>query len=144
MNAYGPVTANVIERDLSLWYLTIKVDKGSADGVKAGDPVVGAGGLVGDVSQVGPNFSVVTEITSDKFAAAALVEDAAGDTGELVPDVGNPNELLLTTLPPHAQISYGQQVVTAGFKDSTNPKLQDPCTRLTSRSARCRAPTRTP
>jgi rod shape-determining protein MreC len=125
VNAYGPVSADVIGRDLSLWWETIEVDKGSADGVQVGDPVVGPGGLVGNVATVGPNFSTVSEITSDKFAVAALVEDSAGDTGMLQPAVGNPNQLLLTSLNPHAQIAYGQQVVTAGFKDNTDPKLRD-------------------
>lgn len=123
VNAYAPVTADVIGRDLSLWYQTVEVDKGSADGVRQGDPVVGPGGLVGDVSQVGPNYSVVSEITSDKFAVTALVEDSAGDTGELQPAVGNPPQMLLTSLSAHAQVLTGQEVVTAGFKDASNPAL---------------------
>lgn len=125
LNAYAPVTADVTGRDLALWWEHIEVDKGSADGVRAGDPVVGPGGLVGDVSSVGVNYSIVSEVSYDKFAAAALVEDSAGDTGELVPAVGNPNQLLLTTLPPHAQINSGQVVVTSGFKDNTDPKIHD-------------------
>ena len=123
VNSYSPVAANVIGRDPGLWFQTIEVDKGSSDGVHLRDPVVGPGGLVGDVSQVGPNFSIVTELTNDKFAASVLVEDAKGDPGVLVPAVGNPDQLLVTSLPPHAQISYGQEVVTAGFKDATNPAL---------------------
>jgi rod shape-determining protein MreC len=123
VNAYAPVTADVIGRDLSLWYQTVEVDRGSADGVHQGDPVVGPGGLVGDVSQVGPNYSVISEITSDKFAVTAMVEDSAGDTGELQPAVGNPPQMLLTSLPSHAQILAGQEVVTAGFKDAAHPAL---------------------
>jgi rod shape-determining protein MreC len=124
ISAYGPVTANVIERDPTLWYQTIEVDKGSADGVQLYDPVVGPGGLVGNVSDVGPNFSVVNLITNQKFAVTALVEDAAGDTGVLLPALGNVNQLLLTSLPSHAQINTGQQVVTAGFTDKVNPALR--------------------
>jgi rod shape-determining protein MreC len=125
VKAYAPVTASVIGRNLNLWDQTIEVDEGSSSGVQAGDPVVGPGGLVGDVSTVGSNYSIVSELTSDKFGVPATVEDSKGDTGLLEPAVGNPDQLLLTSLDPHAQISYGQQVVTAGFKDSTNPKLRD-------------------
>jgi rod shape-determining protein MreC len=125
LKAYSPVTGDVIGRDLNLWWEQIEVDKGSADGVAVGDPVVGPGGLVGDVSTVGANFSTVSEITSDRFAAAALVEDSAGDTGELVPAIGDPNQLLLTSLNPHAQIQPGQQVVTVGFKDNVDPRIRD-------------------
>ena len=45
-SAYHPVAANVIGRDPTLWYQTIFVDKGSADGVESGDPAIGDGALV--------------------------------------------------------------------------------------------------
>jgi rod shape-determining protein MreC len=125
LNAYSPVTADVTGRDLNLWWEQIEVDKGTADGVALGDPVVGPGGLVGDVSNVGANYSIVSEITSNKWAAAALVEDSAGDTGQLQPAIGNPNQLLLTSLNPRAQINPGQVVVTSGFKDGTDPRIHD-------------------
>lgn len=125
VRAYKPVTAGVIGRNLNLWDQTIEVDQGSSAGIRDGDPVVGPGGLVGDVSTVGANYAIVSEITSDKFGVAAMVEDARGDTGLLEPAVGDPDQLLLTSVPSTAPIAYGQQVVTAGFKDSTNPKITD-------------------
>jgi rod shape-determining protein MreC len=124
LSAYSPMAASVIERDPVLWYQTIQVDKGFDDGVRQGDPVVGSGGLVGDVAQVGSNFATVRLITDDKFAVAALVEDGSGDTGVLAPQVGEPNQLVLQSLPPHANIQYGQQVVTAGFRDPNNPSIE--------------------
>lgn len=122
ISAYSPLAANVIERDPTLWYQTVEVDKGSDDGVHVDDPVLGDRGLVGVVSQVGPNFAVVTELLAPKFAAAAMVEDGAGDTGVLVPAVGQPSQLMLQSLPSHANIQAGQQVVTAGFRSG---KLTD-------------------
>jgi rod shape-determining protein MreC len=118
--AYQKVTANVIEHDASLWYSQIEVDKGSGDGVHKDDPVVWEGALVGKVSQVGSNYSFVTLITDHTFAAAAQVQDQNGDQGVLVPDVGNPNALLLQGLQvPLGQSgpAVGQQVVTLGFKN---------------------------
>ncbi len=125
LDAYGPVTASVIGRDLSLWSETLEVGAGSSDGVKPSDPVVGPGGLVGDVSLVGPNYAIVSEITSPKFGAVGLVENSAGDTGLVEPAVGDPPELLLTSLPSSAEISVGQEVVTAGFVDSVKPGIRD-------------------
>ena len=116
ISAYQPVGAHVISRDPTLWYATIEVDKGSADGVHVDDPVIGDGALVGKVSTVAANVSVVTLITDHSYAVSAQVQDQYGDTGVLVPAVGNPNQLLLQYLPPRAPISAGQQVVTAGFK----------------------------
>jgi rod shape-determining protein MreC len=115
IDSYHPVAAHVISRDPTLWYETVEVDKGSEDGVHLNDPVIGDNSLVGDVTTVDPTVSIVTLITDHSFAAAAQVEDQAGDSGLLVPAVGNPNQMLLQDLPEHASIQPGDQVVTAGF-----------------------------
>ncbi len=116
INAFKPVSAQVISRDPTLWYATVEIDKGSDDGVSMNDPVVGDGALIGKISNVDPTVSIVTLITDHDSAVTAQVQDQYGDTGVLVPAVGNPNQLLLQYLPRHAPISVGQQVVTAGFK----------------------------
>jgi rod shape-determining protein MreC len=116
ISSYKPVGAQVISRDPTLWYLTVEVDKGSDDGVRVDDPVLGDGALVGKVSTVAPTVSIVTLITDHSSAVTAQVQDQYGDTGVLVPAVGSPNQLLLQYLPRHAPIQVGQQVVTAGFK----------------------------
>lgn len=123
IDTYEPVAADVIGRDPTLWYQTITIDKGSDDGVRFNDPVTGYGALVGKVTTVDPTVSVVTLITDHTFAVAAEVLDSSGDTGILVPAVGNPNQLLLQDLPGHAPIQPGQQVVTSGFKDGSLSSL---------------------
>ncbi len=124
--SYKPIAATVIGRDATLWYETIEVDKGSEDGVHDNDPVTGDGALVGKVTTVDPTASIVTLITDHTFAVTAQVQDGAGDTGVLVPAVGNPNQLILQYLPSRAQISVGQQVVTAGFKSGNLDSLFPP------------------
>jgi rod shape-determining protein MreC len=125
--AYQRLGADVIGRSASLWYETIEVDRGSSDGVHLNDPVIGNGALVGKVTEVGSNFSEVTLLTDHTFAVTAEVQDNAGDTGVLSPQVGNPNQLILSDLPKpgpnQAGPQVGQQVVTAGYKDPTNPAL---------------------
>ena len=122
LSTYHPVSADVILRDPTLWYQTLTVDKGSDDGVSLHDPVVGDGALVGEVTEVSPTVSVVTLITDHTLSVTARVLDANVDTGELVPAVGNPDELVLQYLqPPNpGQVQNGPQqgqlVVTAGFK----------------------------
>ncbi len=121
------VTADVITRDPTLWYAQIEVDKGSADGVALDDPVIGDDSLVGKVTTVGPTFSEVTLITDHSMSVTAQVIDQNNDTGELVPDVGDPNHLLLQDLPqynPSQQPpAVGDQVVTAGFKSGALESL---------------------
>jgi len=120
--SYRPVTADVTFRDPSLWYATVNVDKGTADGIRMNDPVTGDGALVGQVTAVGSNFSIVTLITDHTMAEAAQVEDPGSDTGVLVPAVGNPNQLVLQDLPRNASVQTGQIVNTVGFKAG---QLQD-------------------
>jgi rod shape-determining protein MreC len=122
LDSYKPVAANVIVRDPNLWYETIEVDKGSDDGVRVGDPVTGDGALVGNVTSVGSTYSIVTLITDHTMAVAAQVQDSAGDTGVLVPAVGNPSQLVLQYLPTTATVQVQEQVVTVGFR---SPSLRD-------------------
>ena len=119
IGSFSRVPADVIWHDPTLWYQQLEVDKGSDDGVRVDDPVLGDGALVGKVTSVGPTYSIVTLITDHTTQVAAQVQDQNGDQGLLVPDVGQPNQLLLQDL--QVQVgqsapSVGQQVVTLGFK----------------------------
>lgn len=124
ISSYHPVAAQVILRDPTLWYQTIGIDKGSDDGVRLHDPVLADGALVGEVTELSANASFVSLITDHTVSVTARVTDTNGDTGELVPAVGSPNQLLLQYLqPPNpGQIQNGPQqgqlVVTAGFKST--------------------------
>jgi rod shape-determining protein MreC len=129
LGSYGPVAAYVIGRDTLPWYDQIEIDRGSDSGVAVDDPVVGQDGLVGNVLAVTGSTSEVTLITSPKFAVGAMVEDTQGSSaqgyyGVLQPAVGNPDSLVLGSLPTTAQVSQGQDVVTSGFKDSGDPTIE--------------------
>jgi rod shape-determining protein MreC len=130
INTYQPVAGHVIERDATLWYTTIEIDRGADDGVHKEDPVLGDGALVGKVTTVAANVSFVTLITDHTFAVTAQVQDQNGDTGVLVPAVGDPTKLLLQSIANRqqaaGQISVGQQVVTAGFKSGPLDSLYPP------------------
>lgn len=123
---YRPVSADVTFRDPSLWYATVDVDKGTADGVRVGDPVTGDGALVGEVTVAGSDFSVVTLITDHTMAEAAQVADTSGDSGVLQPAVGNPSQLVLGYLPKYALVQVGQTVMTVGFKSGALQDLYPP------------------
>jgi rod shape-determining protein MreC len=109
-----PLTARVVGRSPTVWYSTVTIDKGSGDGVHVDDPVVGALGLVGKVTQTTPNSAQVTLITDADSAVTARVS-STGATGVVEPDVGNPNDLQLDYLERGTHIAEGDMVVTAGF-----------------------------
>ena len=60
IGAYGPVGARVFAQSSTVWYATVKIDKGSSDGLRDGMPVLDENGLVGTVSQTTRSASVVT------------------------------------------------------------------------------------
>ena len=122
ISAYRPVSANVIGKDPTLWYQQIEVDVGSSDGVRVNDPVIGEQGLVGDVSTAGSGYSIVTLLTDPEYAVGAEVLAGSNTyAGVLVPQAGNPTSLLLNGLSPQAGITQGDEVVTSGFIDPSNP-----------------------
>lgn len=109
-----PVAARVIVRSPTVWYSTIKVDKGSGDGVREGQPVVAAGGLVGKVTSVTGGTAEVTLITDASSAVSAQVMPN-GATGIVQPQVGDPEDLLLDFIPKGRRVTEGTTVVTSGF-----------------------------
>jgi rod shape-determining protein MreC len=126
LQSYGLKTANVIGEDPILWYKTITIDEGSSGGVKLYDPVVAPGGLVGDVTRLMPDESVVTLITAPNFSVGAMIESNQDSAGLLQPQVGNPNTLMLNDLPASAAngLSSKQLVVTSGFEDPNDPSIR--------------------
>ncbi|MFQ9393628.1 MAG: rod shape-determining protein MreC [Lachnospiraceae bacterium] len=52
---YDKVGARVIARDSDNWFNVFTIDKGSDDGIEVNNNVISNGGLVGIVTDVGPN-----------------------------------------------------------------------------------------
>ncbi len=124
LKQYGLKWANVIDRNSVVWYDTITINRGSDGGVSDHDPVIGDGGLVGDVTEVYPSASTVTLLTAPQFAVGAMVENTLEDSGVLRPAVGNPDTLVLSDLSTSAEVTTGQEVVTSGFQDSSDPSIR--------------------
>lgn len=68
------VGARVIGRPTDSWGGAIVVDRGTAKGVKIGDPVIAAGGLVGQVIEVSPLASKVRLITDPNSGVSVIVQ----------------------------------------------------------------------
>jgi rod shape-determining protein MreC len=70
----GSVGAHIIGRPTDSWEGIIIIDRGSADGVKDGTPVVAAQGLLGQVAVVSAHSSKVRLITDQSSGVAVLVQ----------------------------------------------------------------------
>lgn len=113
-DATEPLAARVIARSPTVWYSTLKIDRGSGDGVREDQPVIAAGGLAGKVTSVTGGTAEVTLITDAASAVTAQVMPE-GATGIVKPEVGKPDDLLLDFVQRGRQVREGATVVTSGF-----------------------------
>jgi rod shape-determining protein MreC len=109
-----PVTARVIARSPTVWFSSVKIDKGSNDGVRADQPVIASGGLAGKVTDVTGGTAQVTLLTDASSAVSAQVMPE-GANGIVKPEVGNPRDLLLDFVEKGRRVTEGTTVVTSGF-----------------------------
>ena len=122
IGAYGPVGARVFAQSSTVWYATVKIDKGSADGLRDGMPVLDENGLVGTVSQTTRSASVVTLITDHTSGVSARTISGRVPGIVLPSSAGNPGSLTFS-LTGGGRISVGDRVVTRGTIDSKYPSL---------------------
>ncbi len=113
----APVAARVIARSPTVWYSSVKIDKGSGDGVRVNQPVIAAGGLAGRVTRVTGGTSEVSLITDGSSAVSAQVMPR-GAAGIVKPQVGEPDDLLLDFIEKGRRVTEGTTVVTSGFTSS--------------------------
>jgi len=66
--------AEVVGRDPSPWFKTITIDKGKAEGVEKGFPVVSSEGIVGQVIDVASHYSKVLLMIDRNSAVDAVVQ----------------------------------------------------------------------
>lgn len=111
----NPVAARVIARSPTVWYSSVKIDKGSSDGVRVDQPVITAGGLAGKITSVSGGTSEVTLLTDASSAVSAQVMPN-GSNGIVKPEVGKPDDLLLDFVQKRRRVSPGSTVVTSGFR----------------------------
>jgi len=71
--SYEKVAANVIGKDAGNWFNTFTIDKGSNHGIEVNMNVMAGSGLVGIVTDVGPNYAKVKAIISDNSSVSGMV-----------------------------------------------------------------------
>lgn len=113
-NLPPPTLAAVIQgRDPSLWYKTVTINRGTADGVAKGMPVVTVEGIVGQVLDTGSHYAKVLLACDPNSAVEVLLQESrvqgilkGSGTGYRMHYVLKNNE-----------VKVGDQVVTSGQSD---------------------------
>lgn len=113
------VAARVLTGSPSNFDQTIELNRGSAQGIRVGMPVVSGAGLVGRIVRVSRSTSVVRLITDPTFAAAASLP-VSRDNG-LAKGDGSDHPLSIDLIDPKSAVAVGDPVVTGGSDKSLFP-----------------------
>lgn len=112
---YEKTGARVIASNTSNWFDVFTIDKGKKDGIKTGMNVMAGSGLVGIVTDVGPNWASVRSIIDDTSYVSGMMLS----TGEKCMIRGDlkligSGQIRFEDLPvSDAKIEKGEQVVTS-------------------------------
>jgi len=121
---YATVAAEVIARDVTPWFRSVTIGKGSGDGVRLNAAVVSPTGVVGRVIGVGPRAARVQLLLDREAGVGALLEKSrasgvcAGQVG--FADQGQ-TDLVMRYVPALAEVESGERVLTSGL-DRIYPK----------------------
>ena len=119
---YSLIPANVINRNISGWWNTIRVEPGANKKIKVNHAVLSPDGLVGKTFQINHHSCEVLLLSDPAFRVAAKLNDY--DVFGIVKGMGN----TLTGQPlvrmefinKNIKIEVGDEVVTSGFNHNNN------------------------
>ena len=109
----GVVVAEIMSVDLDPYNHQIVINKGKLQGVHAGQPLLDALGVMGQVIRVGLVTSVAMLITDPSHAIPVQVN--RNGLRSIAVGTGSINELQLPHIPNNADILAGDQLITSGF-----------------------------
>ena len=122
---YEKVGARVIAKESGNWFQLFTIDKGSNDGIQKDANVISGGGLVGIVTEVGPNWAVVRSIIDDNSNVSAMVSTTSDQciiAGDLrLIDEGSLNLVKLTDT--DNKVHVGDKVVTSYISEKFLPGI---------------------
>lgn len=116
---YKKIGAHITANDSGNWFSSFVIDKGKKDGIKKDMNVIAGKGLVGLVTEVGPNWARVRSIIDDSSNVSSLLlstSDKCIVSGDLT--LIESKKMKFTRLPNNDnEIQVGEQVVTSHISD---------------------------
>lgn len=111
--------AGVLDVDLDPTRQRLLLDAGSGSGVRVGQPVIDAGGLMGQVIATTPTTATVLLLTDPDHAVPVMV--ARSGVRLVVYGAGRRDALQLTDIPLSADVREGDELLTSGLGDRFPP-----------------------
>lgn len=121
---YEKIGAKVIAKDSGDWFQVFRIDKGSADGVQVDANVMANGGLVGIVTDVGPNYATVRSIIDDLSRVSAMAQQSGQScivAGDLT--LYAEGRLRIDKIMKDADIKDGDRIVTSNISSKFLPGI---------------------
>ena len=118
------VAADVIAKDPGVFYDQFTFNRGENDGITKEMNVISGGGLVGIVTETGPNWANVRAIINEDSNVSAMVlltSDNCIVSGS--PKSENQGKLVLSDLSVDANVSVGAKIVTSNISNRYLPGI---------------------
>lgn len=109
----GVQLARLIDIDLDPFRHRVVLDAGSVQGIVVGQPLLDAGGVMGQIVEVLPNTSVAMLITDPTHAIPVMIERTGLRT--IAYGTGAIDRLQLPNIPMSADVKVGDTLVTSGL-----------------------------
>ena len=122
---YEKIGAQVISRDTSNWFASFTINKGSEDGIRVNCNVMAGSGLVGRVTDVGPNYAKVTSIIEDNQNTSGMLL-STGDHLVVTGDLTKMAEGMITfskLVDQDNKAAVGDKIVTSNISDHYLPGI---------------------
>lgn len=108
---YNMVTCNVIKRDID-WFNTITINKGKKDNIDINMAVIDSIGLIGRISEVGEDYSIVELISNNNSKISVSINDIYG----ILDSYDKDNSVLIVkNVNNNNNIEIGNKVYTNGI-----------------------------
>lgn len=122
---YEKIGARIVAKESGNWFQLFTIDKGSNDGIEKDMNVISGGGLVGIVTEVGPNWATVRSIIDDNSNVSAMISTTSDQciiAGDLrLIDEGSLNLVKLTDA--DNKVHVGDKVVTSYISEKYLPGI---------------------
>ena len=114
-NNYNYIPCDIIEYSGGNFLDGYVVNKGKNDNIQKGMIVIAAQGLVGQVTSVGSNWSIIQSLINENIAVSVMVQSTR-DTGYIkgFNDSQNKNLAKVYDLPMDSEIKEGDVIMTSG------------------------------
>jgi len=120
LDAFRPVNTRVLAEPAPQLGNRVVIAAGSNRGITVNAPVLAAGTLIGEVTEVTPDTARVTLLTDESSAVTAYVI-STNATGLV--ESGEGGSLVLNNVPKARDVQVGDIVATAGSRSGTLPSL---------------------